>query len=73
MTHEDTTLVINREAEGKMRVTSKDWKDPKMILKNEVLEVRNVDGRLHIARKEWKPDEWVPPVEACDPYGSGDE
>jgi len=33
----------------------------KVILKDQVLEVRNVDGRLHVARKAKKPDEWDPP------------
>jgi hypothetical protein len=27
------------------------WESPKVILRNEVLEIRNVDGVLHIARK----------------------
>lgn len=58
-TSEDTTLVIKREPEGKMRVTSRHWEDAKVIVKNEVLEVRDVDGRLHVARKERKPDEWT--------------
>jgi hypothetical protein len=34
-----------------MRVTSGSWDGEKVILKDEVLEVRNVDGRLHVARK----------------------
>jgi hypothetical protein len=33
-----------------------------VILKGEVLEIRNVDGGLHIARKQRHPDEWDPPV-----------
>jgi hypothetical protein len=32
----------------------------KFILKDQVLEVPNVDGRLHVARKARKPDEWDP-------------
>ena len=43
----------------------------KVILKNQVLEVRNVDGRLHVARKVRKADEWDPPIEPYDPYGPG--
>lgn len=71
-TSEDTTLVIKRDADGKMRVTSRHWEDAKVILRNEVIEVRNVDGWLHVARKARKPDEWDPPVEAYDPCGLGD-
>jgi hypothetical protein len=68
-TSEDTTLVIKREDAGKMRVTSRYWEDAKVPLKDEVLEVRNVNGSLHVARKARKPDEWDPPVEPYDPYG----
>ena len=37
------------------------WESPKVNLKGEVPEVRNVDGRLHIAQKERRSDEWDPP------------
>jgi hypothetical protein len=40
-------------------------------LRDQVLEVRNVDGRLHVARKERRPDEWDPPIKPDDPYGPG--
>jgi hypothetical protein len=40
-------------------------------LRNQVLEVRNVDGRLHIARKPRGYDEWDPYVPPYDPYGRG--
>ena len=63
------TLALKREKDGKIRVTSLLWEAPKVILKGEVLEVRNVDGRLHIARKERRHDEWDPPIEPYDPYG----
>jgi hypothetical protein len=42
--------------------------DEKVILKGQVLEVRNVDGRLYVARKAKKPDEWDRPIPAYDPY-----
>ena len=70
-TTESTTLVLTREAGGKIRVTSLLWPEPKVILKDEVLEVRNVDGRLHIARKARYHDEWDPKVAPYDPYGPG--
>ena len=54
-TTESTTLALTREAGGKIRVTSLLWPEPKVILKDEVLEIRNVDGRLHIARKAATP------------------
>jgi hypothetical protein len=49
--------VIARELDGKMRVTSGSWEGEKVFLKDQVLEVRNVDGRLHVAQKVRKPDE----------------
>jgi hypothetical protein len=52
-----------------MRVTSSSWDGAKVILKDQVLEVRNVDGRLHVARKERRPD---PPIPVYDLYGPGD-
>jgi len=72
-TSEDTTLVIKREDGGKMRVSSRHWADAKVLLRDEVLEVRNVDGRLHVARKARYHDEWDPPVEPYDCYGPGNE
>jgi hypothetical protein len=48
-------------ANAKMRVTSGSWDGEKVILKDQVLEVRNVEGRLHLARNERRPDEWDPP------------
>jgi hypothetical protein len=53
-----------------MRVTSGSWDGEKVILRDQVLEVRNVDGRLHVARKE-RQDQWDPPIEPYDPYGPG--
>ena len=40
-------------------------------MRDQVLEVRNVDGRLHIARKPGQYDEWDPYVPPYDPYGPG--
>jgi hypothetical protein len=70
-TTEKTTIAIAREEGGKIRVTSGSWDGEKVILKGQVLEVRNVDGRLYVARKAKKPDEWDPPIAAYDPYGPG--
>jgi hypothetical protein len=70
-TSDKATIVIERQSDGKMRVTSGSWDGEKVILWDQVLEVRNVDGRLHVARKERRPDEWDPPIEPDDPYGPG--
>jgi len=44
-TTEKTTIAIAREVGGKVRVTSGSWEGEKVILKDQVVEVRNVDGR----------------------------
>jgi hypothetical protein len=54
-----------------MPVTSGSWDGEKVFLRDQVLEVRNVDGRLHIARKPREYDEWDPYYEPYDPYGPG--
>jgi hypothetical protein len=54
-----------------MRVSSRPWDGEKVFLRDQVLEVRNVEGRLHVSRKERRPDEWDPPVEPYDPYRPG--
>ena len=46
-----TTIVVAKEPDGKMRVTSGSWEGEKVFARDQVLEVRNVDGRLHVARK----------------------
>jgi hypothetical protein len=70
-TTESVSLILKREDGGKIRVTSHLWESAKVILRNEVLEIRNVDGVLHIARKLRYHDEWDPKVEPYDPYGPG--
>jgi hypothetical protein len=67
------TVVIERQPDGKMRVTSGSWDGEKVILRDQVLEVRNVEGRLHIARKPREYDEWEPYVPPYDPYDPGCE
>ena len=57
------TIVIERQADGKMRVTSGSWDGEKVILRDQVLEDRNVEVRLHIARKPRHHDERNPPIE----------
>jgi len=72
-TSDKVTIVIERQPEGKMRVTSGSWDHEKVLFRDEVLEVRCVEGRLHVSRKVRKPDEWDRPTPAYDPYGPGEE
>jgi len=68
---EHTNLIVGRDVEAKMRVTSTFWENAKVLGKNGVPEARNADGRLRIARKERHHDEWDPKIEPHDPYGPG--
>ena len=70
-TSDKVTIVVERLFNGNMRVTSGSWDNEKVILRDRVLEVRNVDGRLHVARKPRRHDEWDPPITPYDPYGPG--
>jgi len=51
-----------------MRVTSGSWEGEKVFLRDQVLEVRNVEGRLHVARKARRHDDWDPPIGPYDLY-----
>jgi hypothetical protein len=70
-TSDKVTLVVERLLNGNMRVASGSWDNEKLILRDEMIEVRNVNGRLHIARKLRRHDEWDPPITPYDPYGPG--
>jgi hypothetical protein len=68
-TSDKTTIVIERQPDGKMRVASGSWDGEKVFLKDEVLKVRHAiaDAGLHVARKTKAPDDWDPPYESYDP------
>ena len=72
-TSDKTTIVVERQPDGKMRVTSGSWDGEKVFLKDQVLKVRHAvaDARLHVARKTKAPDDWDPPYESYDPHSPG--
>lgn len=53
---EDTQIILKRLPEGKIQATSKSWDEAKVVLPDQVLEIRLADGRIRIARKEKKRD-----------------
>jgi hypothetical protein len=59
-TSDKATIVIERQPDGKMRVTSGSWDGEKVILRDQGLEARNVEGGLHIASKSQHHNEWDP-------------
>jgi hypothetical protein len=70
---EKATLSFERAEGGKIRVKASSWDDAKVILPDQVLEVRSIDGRLRFARKGREPDAGDLPRRAWDPeefYGS---
>jgi hypothetical protein len=46
------TLTIERQPEGKMRVTSGSWDHERVFTPDQVLEVRVVNSRLYVTRKD---------------------
>ena len=68
---EKTTLAIETAPDGKIRVLSASWEDARVILKDQVLELRNIDGRIRIARKAREYDDHDFPTPKYDPYGAG--
>jgi hypothetical protein len=69
-TSDMTTIVIERQPDGKMRVASGSWDGEKVFLKDQVLKVRHAiaDARLRVARKTKRYDDWTRPM---SPYGPG--
>jgi hypothetical protein len=61
-----STTVVEQIAEGKIRVTSLSWAEPKVPFKGEILEIRSIDGRIRVAHKPRLHDEDDLPVQ---PYG----
>jgi len=77
-TSDKATIVIERQPDGKMRVTSGSWDGEKAFSRDQVLEVRKVDGRLHIARGgrargARKPGERDPAIERYENVWPGPE
>jgi hypothetical protein len=63
------TIVVERQTDGKMRVTSGSWDGEKVILRDQVLEMRNVD-QLASYRAQAARVRRVGPRWHIDPYGS---
>jgi hypothetical protein len=66
-----TNLTLEASDDGKIRVGISTWTDTQIVLKDQVLEVRNVNGQLRISKKVRRYDEKDPYVEPYDPYGPG--
>jgi hypothetical protein len=72
-TSDKTTIVVERQPDGKMPVTSGSWDGEKVFLKDQVLEVRHAvpDARLHVARKTKAPESGTRPMSPMTPNGLG--
>jgi hypothetical protein len=70
-----TKLVLEKLADGKIRVTSSSFVEEKVILADQVLEVRSFEGKIRIGRKARLPDAGDPPRVASDydPYQTDDD
>jgi hypothetical protein len=71
-TSDKATIVIERQPDGKMRVTSGSWDGEKVILPDQVLEVRRRRPGA-VARGARKPNEWDPPDRALRSVWPGTE
>jgi hypothetical protein len=67
-TSDKATIVIERQPGGKMRVTSGSWDGEKVILRDQVLEVHNVEGGCTSRESLCTTDKGNPQIE---PYGPG--
>jgi hypothetical protein len=67
------TIVFEKQPDGKIRVTSGSWDGEKVIMRDQVLEMRNANSadRLHAARKLKNHDEWDSRVEVYHPHRPG--
>jgi hypothetical protein len=72
-TSDKTTIAIEKQRDGKMRVTSGSWDGQKIFLKDQVIEVRhtNADGRLHVARKTKRGTTGTRPMSPMTPNSLG--
>ena len=70
-----TKIVLEKLPEGKIKVNSNSFIEDKVVLPDQVLEVRHLEGKIRIARKDRLPDAGDPPrtPSTYDPYGDGDE
>ena len=60
------------EKDGKISVQLSTCTDTVKVLRDQVLEVRNIGARLRIAKKARQYDEKDPYVPPYDPYGDGE-
>ena len=66
------TLVLARLPDGKIRVGSASWEDNRVILADQVLEIRRRGDYIVVLRKPRVPDDWDR-EQAADPYtGKGE-
>ncbi len=68
---EDTVAVVTRLPEGKFKVTSKSWDAEKVVLPDQVLELRMLAGQVRVAKKARHRDsgDAPPPVEQIGAEG----
>jgi len=61
------TIAVEAAPEGRMRVGAAAWEDARVILKDQVLELRNTDRRIRVARKDREHHDHDVPVPVYDP------
>jgi len=69
-TTEKITLVCERAPDGKIRGTSCSWDGEKVILPDQLDEIRNLDAHLHVARKSGSLTKWNRLIQSTNHYRS---
>lgn len=68
MKSDKATLILEALKDGKIRVSAAAFEDARVILPDQVLEVRNVHGQLIVLRKKREAEPTVDPAAPTDPY-----
>jgi hypothetical protein len=70
VTGDRLTVVLEQQADGKIKVTSLAWPEGAIIHPDEVFEVRSIDRRMRLARKvrHWDDKDRQPTPMMVDPY-----
>lgn len=69
---ERITLALDKLPEGKIRVSASCWEDARVVMRVQVLEIRNIDGQIRVAVKDRLYDTGDLPMAPYDPYGNGE-
>jgi hypothetical protein len=66
---DETTIAVENLSEGKIKVNTSSWPEPKIMFPHEVLEIRVLrDSRMWLSPKDKDLDPGDMPISVYDPY-----